>query len=132
MPWQHDPETDEWIMVGASTPMAATPTTPTPTTPGPTSEGYIVGDAGVLPVMTPEMAPERAAEGGYRQRNVQTLPDTGTPLAGYENEDRSIVDRWVTAVTARGNEIRETSVGTFEVDRDGRIVSEMPLPYRVN
>jgi hypothetical protein len=103
---------------------------------GPTADGYETGDAGVYPVMSPQMAPDRSDEGApiYARPRVP-LPSPGRSsdmTAGYQNEDYAIVDRWVQEVQARGNEVRKTAVGTFEVDPDGRIVSPMPSPYRMN
>ncbi len=48
----------------------------------------------------------------------------------YQNEDEAVITRWEREVRARGNEVRVTPVGTFEVDERGRIVSEAPSPYR--
>ncbi len=35
-------------------------------------------------------------------------------------------------VLSRGDDARVAPIGTFEVDGNGRIVSEAPLPYRMN
>ena len=53
-----------------------------------------------------------------------------TPMATSRNEDDELIARWEAQVVARGNTVRHTAAGVFEVDDNGRIVSEMPSPYR--
>ena len=114
MAWTQDPETGEWVLteeaVFEPTPrLAATHPTPTPSTqPAPIDDGAAF--------------PEDRT---YADR----LP-TGPMAPLYQNEDDAIVTRWEREVRARGNEVRVTPVGTFEVDANGRIVSEAPTPYR--
>ncbi len=84
-------------------------------------------------VTSPDYAVPPDNAGGYTDPDLQMVPPArqgGGP--GYQNYDYSIIDRWVQEVQARGNEVRKTAVGTFEVDSGGRIVSQMPSPYPVN
>jgi hypothetical protein len=99
--------------------------------------------------------------GGYTEPNIGYLPDTprngdgqyppddgggirfrpdewGAPMnpgpmaSPYDNIDHAKIAAWEDAARARGNEVRYTVSGTFEVDADGRIVSTMPSPYRLD
>lgn len=103
---------------------------------GPTAEGYATGDAGVYPVMSPQMAPDRSDEGApiYAQPRVPPpYPGRSSDMtAGYNNYDPKAYARWEQEVEARGNEVRETAVGAFEVDSGGNIVSRAPSGYAVN
>ena len=101
---------------------------------GPTDEGYETGDAGEYPVLSPDNAPIRNAEGLPLYYGTSMPPSTPQNAIGqYKNEDYAAIDRWVQEVQARGNEIRKTAVGTFEVEAGtNNIVSQMPSPYPVN
>ena len=157
MAWQQDPQTGEWVMVDEAAPIdwqgignaisAGVPAgsgSPMPHDaramdqgawegPGRTDEGYRTGDAGVYPIMSPEMAPDPAPEGGYSHRAVEPLPMRPEDQAGYQNEDLAAQDAWDEDVQARGNIVRYTPEGVFEVDPNTRrIISRRPTMYRVN
>ena len=53
-------------------------------------------------------------------------------MVTYRNEDDELIARWEAEAVARGNTVRHTAAGVFEVDDNGRIVSEMPSSYRMN
>lgn len=132
MPWQRDPRSGEWTMVDAAPAPAAPVASQLYVPADQTDAGYDVGDDGVYPVQSPQMAPSRSPEGGYVQRDVQAIPNASAGAGPYQNEDMAAIDQWVQEAQARGNEIRRTGVGTFEVDPHGNIVSPMPSPYKVN
>lgn len=127
MPWQRDPGSGEWTMVDA--PIADTRQLDQ----GP-HEGYDTGAAGGrYPVLAPDDAPTRSSEGAYDQHDLRDIPNAAAGGGAYQNEDMDLIDRWVQGVQARGNEVRRTAVGTFEVAAGtNSIVSEMPSPYKVN
>lgn len=154
MAWRRDPATGEWEMIDPNVPDPMTQSTtgqefdpslrdpPTEGGFGPTGTeaGYTTGDAGVYPVMSPQMAPERTPEGApiYARQKVPggIRPehlDRPDEAVGYDNVDYAAIDQWVQDVQARGNEIRKTGVGTFEVGEGNRILSKMPeAQYRTN
>jgi hypothetical protein len=141
MDWQRDPKTGEWVVIDpmtqSTTGQEANPVLrdapPLPPSSLPSSgEGYDTGDDGVYPVQSPQMAPGRSDEGGplyYGSDMGLARPDDG---AGYQNYDPSAYAAWEQAVEERGNEVRETAVGCFEVDSGGRIVSRSPSAYPLN
>lgn len=150
MDWQRDPKTGEWVVIDPMT-QSTTGQEPNPALRDPPTEGgfgptgteggYVTGDAGVYPVMSPQMAPERTAEGApiYARQKVPggIQPehlDRPDEAVGYDNVDYSAIEQWVQDVQARGHEIRKTAAGTFEVADDGvHIASKMPDPvYRTN
>ena len=116
MAWQHDPTADEWVWVD----QAAEVFEPSPRL------------TATAPVAPPSTAPAPADDGDAFLDERTYAPKLGVgPMAPmHQDEDQAIITRWEREVRARGNEVRVTSVGTFEVDADGRIVSEMPSPYR--
>lgn len=154
MAWRRDPATGEWEMIDPNVPDPMTQSTtgqeldpslrdPLPPEgpyeggfgPSGAERGYTTGDAGVYPVMSPQMVPGRTGEGapiyGGSQASPPELPVSRS--AGYDNVDYAVVDQWVQDVQARGNEIRKTGVGTFEVGEGNRILSKMPTAaYRTN
>lgn len=76
-------------------------------------------------------AVDQQDNGGYYHPEMDTLPiQREARYDPVQNEDYTVIDRWVQEAQARGNEVRRTGVGTFEVDSGGNIVSRMPSPYR--
>jgi hypothetical protein len=114
MDWQRDPKTGEWVVID---PM-------TQSTTGQESDPALRDP--------PPMPPSPSGEEGYNDPALRAIPLSPPGARAYQNEDYTIIDRWVQEVQARGNEVRKTAAGTFEVDSGGRIVSPMPSPYRVN
>jgi hypothetical protein len=115
------------------------PAPPPPSSLPSIGEGYDTGADGVYPVMSPQMAPERTDEGApiYGRQKVPggIRPgqlDRPDEAVGYRNYDPKAYARWEQEVEARGNEVRETAVGCFEVDSGGNIVSRAPSGYAVN
>ena len=131
MPWQQDPQTGEWYEAMPDPTALASPSGPV--MPRRTDEGYTTGDAGVYPIMSPQMEPEPSPEGGYSQRDVAPLPMRPEDQVGYQNEDQLAEDAWDEDVQARGNIVRYTPGGVFEVDPNTRrVISRRPTIYRMN
>jgi hypothetical protein len=104
-----------------------------------TGEGYATGEAGLTPVLPANQMPIRTEEGAPayygndpRLPEQRRPPDSTDPMGHYQNYDPEAYARWEQEVEARGNEVRETAVGCFEVDSGGNIVSRAPSGYAVN
>ncbi len=108
MPWVQDASGD-WVLVDVlPLPGAGT----LPYTPGESKSNFPMDDVDRHP----------------REEGPALAPAPGVAL--YRNEDDEIVAQWESQAIERGNTIRHTAAGVFEVDADGRIISEMPLAYR--
>ncbi len=132
MPWTHDAATDEWVWVDEAAIFEPSPRLSAATAPAEPSAIFEPRDRLNLPDgARRDLVPgsDEAAGVGYADPSMQP-PGPGPMAPPYQNEDQAIVTRWEREVRARGNEVRVTPVGTFEVDERGRIVSEAPLPYR--
>lgn len=77
--------------------------------------------------------------GGYRTYPAETSPMKPVPRdvygspGGYDNYDEMALIRWEEEVLRRGNEIRETALGTFEVEKGSNtIVSRPPSAYKLD
>lgn len=149
MDWQRDPKTGEWVAIDPMTqsttgqePNPALRDPPPPEGPyeggfGPsgTEAGYTTGDAGVYPVMSPQMAPGRTAEGAPIYGGSQASPPARPvpSMGGYDNADRDAQTAWVEAAKDRGNIVRFTADGVFEIDPNTReVISQMPPMPRMN
>ena len=136
MDWQRDPKTGEWVVIDPMTQSTSqaepdpSRRDPLPSLPG--GPEYSNPDLGAMP-MSPDMAVQRTPEGAPIYHGSEVGPLRPGQVEGYQNYDYDIIDRWVREVQARGNEIRKTAAGTFEVEAGtNNIVSQMPSPYRVN
>jgi hypothetical protein len=150
MAWRRDPSTGEWEMVDPMTPdpmtqsMTGAEPNPALRDPPPSSlpprqgEGYSDPSMSTMPLPVQEepsldyaASPDNAD--GYADTDMGTLPFLRPgDEAGYQNYDPDAYIRWEREVEERGNEVRETAVGVFEVDSGGRIVSRPPSGYKVN
>lgn len=154
MAWRRDPATGEWEMIDSSIPDPMTqsttqqepdpelrsPSRPPPYQPPKQGEGYSHPGMGFMPLPveeTPSLdyaAPPDNAN-GYEDPDMQMIPPAHTgPGAGeYQNYDPAAYARWEQEVEARGNEVRETAVGCFEVEAGtNNILSRAPSGYKVN
>jgi len=108
----------------------------------PSEGGYRNPDIDVLPAPAREYPEEYPPNDGTEDPLTRYGPDEFMPMrpnpvdpysggpGGYDNYDENAYARWVQEVEARGNEVRETSIGTFEVAAGtNNIVSRPPSPY---
>lgn len=123
MAWTQDADTQDWVwqddppaLVEQAAPYNPDRDQPTPK----------------YPVLPASDAPTRTDEGSYQHPGLRTPPSAGPMAPLYQNDDQRAITEWERGVRARGNEVRVTGVGTFEVDKGGRIVSTAPMPYRMN
>lgn len=147
MDWQRDPKTGEWVAIDPMTqstsgaepnPALRDPSPPPPSSLPPSrGEGYSHPGMGTLPLPveeTPSLdyaAPPDNAD-GYEDPDLRMIPPARPGEGAYQNYDPAAYARWEQEVETRGNEVRETAVGCFEVDSGGRIVSRAPSGYKVN
>lgn len=142
MAWRRDPATGEWEMIDPMT-QSTTGQEPDPSLRDPSTEGgfgptgteagYTAGDAGVYPVQSPQMATQRTPEGGPIYYGSDTRSPDPTPAVGYDNEDRDAQTAWVEAAKDRGNIVRFTADGVFEIDPDThQVIGKCPPMYRMN
>ncbi len=117
MAWQRDPQTGEWVMVDAMVPDPMTQST-TGAEPDPA-----LRDAPAVPTDNAD---------GYTNPGLRMIPSS-PERAGYDNEDRAGQAAWVEAAKDRGNIVRFTPHGVFEVDPNTKeIISQCPPMYRMN
>ena len=128
MPWVRDEASGDWVWI--ESPVGGNVTVP-PLGPPPRDPLAPPPHAQVGPYVAGE------SRSGYPLDDVQRHPreegpalGPASPMATYRNEDDELVARWEAEAVARGNAIRHTAGGVFEVDENGRIVSEIPSPYR--
>lgn len=96
-----------------------------------TGEGYSSPDLSTLPGSAPPPSEYPSDGGGYSDPSLDM--SLSLPMAGpYDNIDHARISDWERGVRERGNEVRVTGVGTFEVDSGGRIVAPMPSFYRMD
>jgi hypothetical protein len=139
MAWQRDPQTGEWVMVDAMVPDPMTQSTsqaepdPSMRDPLPSLSGgpeYSNPDLRPLPAST---LPERTPEGAPVYPGASMEPARQGDGLGYQNYDPNAYAEWARGVEERGNEVRETAVGCFEVAAGtNTIVSRAPSGYKVN
>lgn len=124
--WVRDPETGEWVYtVGAEGSPLVAPAPPlNPDTPG-VYPHATVGPYRAVPSIS---HPVDGVAGQPTQDGPPLGPAPSTELTS--DLDYEVIAAWEREARARGNEVRVTAVGTFEVDPGGRIVSRMPLAYR--
>lgn len=141
MDWQRDPQTGEWVAIDPWTQgTTGQELDPSLRDPLPSLSGgpeYSNPDLRPLP-SSRDAAPSRDYAvppdnaGGYSDPGLRPMPLAPDANAGYQNYDPNAYAAWAQGVEERGNEVRETAVGCFEVDAGGRIVSRAPSPYPVN
>ena len=129
MPYVRDEASGDWVFVDS--PVGGNVTVPPlgppprdPMAPPPHAQvGPYVAGGNREPAYPVDDVPRHPREEGPALGPV-------SPMATYRNEDDELIARWEAQAIARGNSVRHTAAGVFEVDENGRIVSEMPLPYR--
>lgn len=119
MAWRRDPATGEWEMIDAAT--------PDPMTQGMTGQESdpALRDAPPLP----------PSDEGYSNPDLTPIPNArvGATDGGYNNEDTDAQTAWVEAAKDRGNIVRFTPDGVFEIDPNTRqIIDQRPPMPRMN
>lgn len=132
MAWRRDPATGEWEMVDAP---SATPIADTRMDDQGPHEGMGMLPGAQYPMLPSDQMPSRTNEGAPEYQGAQMIPsaDPGDRSGHYDNEDTGAQTAWVEAAKDRGNIVRFTADGVFEIDPNTRqVVGQRPPMPRMN